>query len=170
MKLKHNDRFKADNSNPEFENFKRQLLRQAGGFGVHYGADTQTYFGGNSIEVDRDRSLQTLRKSAASFGAAVLFLGAWIQNMAFKVVDRYQNADALKRILKLSDSALQDIGLDREQLEALRLSGGSISDYVAGSRNRSFMNAQNAKDELKFTLIDCSVFERTDEHNLNRAA
>jgi hypothetical protein len=177
MKLNYNDQYKAARSNPEFELFKRQLLRQAGGFGVVYGAEAQQSALINSEEFDGDlyknqprNVLQVLRKSVDFAGSAIRLAGVRVRNLTLATVERFQNGNVIRRMLRLSDSALRDIGLDRQQLETLVISGGNLSDYVSGVRNRSFESAESLKVEPRLTLIDCSEFDRINDHNLDRAA
>ena len=177
MKLNYNDQYESVHSNPEFERFKRQLLRQAGGFGVFYGAESQQNRVINCYETDhhsndsqRDSVVQNLWKSVKFSGAAVRFIGVRIHNLARSITEWYQNSNAIQRLLKLSDSALQDIGLEREQLETLRLTGGSLSSYISATRRRSFQSAENFKSESRLTLIDCSEPDRDSECKLDRAA
>ena len=177
MKLNYSDQYKATHSNLEFEQFKRKLLRQAGGFGVFYVSETPRSTLSFSEEANvglyekqPSNVLQVFRKSADFAGTVIQSFGRGLRGLVLSAFERYQSRSAIRRMLRLSDSALQDIGLERAQLETLGLTGGNISDYVSGVNHRRFENTGKLKTKPGLTLIDCSDFDRDNQRNLDRAA
>ncbi len=177
MKLNYSDQYKATHSNLEFEQFKRKLLRQAGGFGVFYGLEpthSTLIFSEEAnvglYEKQSSNVLQVLRKSADFAGIVIQSFGRGMRSLALSAFERYQSRNAIRRMLRLSDSVLQDIGMERVQLETLRLTGGNISDYVSGVNNSRFESAKKLNTDRHLTLIDCSDSDWNNQRNLDRAA
>ncbi len=159
MKLSQNYENRQTRQKREYEQFRRQILRHGAAFGVVYGGATG-HDRGNSFEAAAAEydtgSSQTFRPLGAvvdavdNFSKIMVALKSGVSTIASGISARREQRRIIRQWLKLSDHILEDIGLERSEIEALRDSGGDPEAYIREIRS----NRQISKRSLR--LIDCT--------------
>jgi uncharacterized protein YjiS (DUF1127 family) len=152
MKLSQNYENRQTRQKREYEQFRRQILRHGAAFGVVYG--TATGLGQDSpFEPGSGRSSVSPGTITAIVGrveTAAAGLQSSFNNIISGISARRERRRIIGQWLKLSDHILEDIGLERSEIETLRDRGGDPETYIREIRS----NRQISKRNLR--LIDCT--------------